>query len=268
MLGNYPLNSQSTISLSTDADGYVIADAIRIKDDNVVGNVQNKVYYYHNDHLGTPQLLTDKDQNVVWQANYKPFGEAIITTETIENNLRFAGQYFDAESGLHYNYHRYYDPSLGRYITSDPIGLEGGLNTYAYVGSNPLNSIDPLGLKTYSAGLGGSIQQTAAGGSASATAGIDSDGKVCFQFTTCGRIGPGESLGGGIDLSIGEGTFCEGNSTSGGIFAEGGTGYFGSGSVDYGTEGSSSTTGVKLGGGYGGAAGTQACVTRTWCPFD
>jgi RHS repeat-associated protein len=61
-------------------------------------------------------------------------------------NLRFAGQYYDAETGLHYNYYRYYDPQSGRYITSDPIGLEGGLNTYSYVGNNPVFDIDPLGL--------------------------------------------------------------------------------------------------------------------------
>ncbi|MBT8348886.1 MAG: RHS repeat-associated core domain-containing protein, partial [Sulfurovum sp.] len=73
------------------------------------------------------------------------FGQADVTVSTVENNLRFAGQYYDSETGLHYNYHRYYDPSLGRYLRADPIGLEGGVNLYSYVYNNPLNNIDPDG---------------------------------------------------------------------------------------------------------------------------
>lgn len=105
------------------------------------------LYYYHNDHLGTPQAMTDENQTVVWQADYLPFGRAYgVSTALIENNLRFPGQYYDAESGLHYNYFRDYDPSMGRYIQSDPIGLGGGINTYGYVGGNPIRYTDPFGL--------------------------------------------------------------------------------------------------------------------------
>jgi len=76
------------------------------------------------------------------QPNADPDNDGILTTI----NLRFPGQYYDQESGLHYNWNRYYDPRTGRYITSDPIGLRGGLNTFIYARNNPLNAIDPLGL--------------------------------------------------------------------------------------------------------------------------
>ncbi len=106
----------------------------------------NSTFYIHNDHLSTPQTITDQQQKIVWQAVYTPFGQATVITQDVVNNVRFPGQYFDEETGLHYNYHRYYDPSTGRYITSDPIGLAGGLNTYAYAGGNPLKYTDPTGL--------------------------------------------------------------------------------------------------------------------------
>ena len=108
---------------------------------------ESHIYFVHNDHLGTPQTMTDLDQNIVWQADYTPFGQATILTQTIENNIRFPGQYYDEETNLHYNYFRYYDPTLGRYITSDPIGLAGGINTFGYVGGSPLGATDPLGLE-------------------------------------------------------------------------------------------------------------------------
>jgi RHS repeat-associated protein len=109
-------------------------------------------YYYHNDHLGTPQKMTDSTGVVVWSADYKPFGEATITTNTITNNLRFPGQYYDAETGLNYNYFRDYNPVIGRYIESDPLGLlpsgpRGGMNhLYVYADNNSLSKKDPLGL--------------------------------------------------------------------------------------------------------------------------
>lgn len=103
-------------------------------------------YYFHNDHLGTPQALSDASQNIVWRGEYQPFGGVTEAVNSVEQNLRFPGQYYDQESGVHYNYFRDYDPSLGRYVQSDPIGLRGGLNTYAYVGGNPLSNLDRFGL--------------------------------------------------------------------------------------------------------------------------
>jgi RHS repeat-associated protein len=103
------------------------------------------VAYYHHDHLHSPVQATDKTGRIVWSASYDAFGRASLTTPeatasqpTIESNLRLAGQYEDAETGLHYNRHRYYDPEVGRYIERDPIGLRGGVNGYAYIEGKPL----------------------------------------------------------------------------------------------------------------------------------
>ncbi|MGH8488494.1 MAG: RHS repeat-associated core domain-containing protein, partial [Gammaproteobacteria bacterium] len=77
--------------------------------------------------------------------DYRPFGEATLTKDNVTFNLRFPGQYYDSETGLHYNYFRDYDPTIGRYIQSDPIGLDGGLNPYLYANANPLRYTDPTG---------------------------------------------------------------------------------------------------------------------------
>jgi RHS repeat-associated protein len=111
--------------------------------------------YYHCDQIGTPQEVTDESGELAWSARYRAWGEAkeVISEAArkagITNPLRFAGQYLDRETNLHYNRHRYYDPSSGRFISKDPIGLAGGLNAYAYGGRNPVSLIDPLGLATY-----------------------------------------------------------------------------------------------------------------------
>jgi RHS repeat-associated protein len=106
----------------------------------------NAYYIYQNDHLGTPQKLLSQSGAVVWSATYDAFGKATVDAgSSISNNLRFPGQYYDAETGLHYNWMRFYDPTTGRYVTSDPIGLEGGINIFAYVGGNPNSNYDPTG---------------------------------------------------------------------------------------------------------------------------
>jgi RHS repeat-associated protein len=103
-------------------------------------------YWYHNDHLGTPQMLTASSGAVVWEAKYESFGRAMVAGGArVKNPLRFPGQYEDEETGLHYNWMRYYDPATGRYLRGDPIGLEGGVNVYAYALNSPLNLIDPDG---------------------------------------------------------------------------------------------------------------------------
>ncbi|MEW8660623.1 MAG: RHS repeat-associated core domain-containing protein [Candidatus Thiodiazotropha endolucinida] len=101
--------------------------------------------FYQNDHLGMPQRLIQRNGATVWEGEFKAFGELTTGSGMWENRLRFAGQYFDQESNYYYNYFRDYDPSTGRYVQEDPIGLRGGYNTYIYVHDNPLRYIDPTG---------------------------------------------------------------------------------------------------------------------------
>lgn len=104
-------------------------------------------YYYQNDELGQPRQLLDKAGNVVWSASrVTAFGQVTIAAgSSIEQPWRLPGQYYDAETGLHYNLHRYYDTQTGRYVTEDPIGLAGGVNRYTYVYGSPTGFIDPTG---------------------------------------------------------------------------------------------------------------------------
>jgi RHS repeat-associated protein len=130
---------------------FLEADAVKLVPTFVPAG-SSDIRFIHGDHLGTPQRVTDEAGQVVWSASYLPFGEATVDEDpdgngvAYELNLRFPGQYYDAETGLHYNYFRDYDPGIGRYLESDPIGLAGGLNTFAYAGNNPVTETDPLGL--------------------------------------------------------------------------------------------------------------------------
>ncbi|MEC9649438.1 RHS repeat-associated core domain-containing protein, partial [Escherichia marmotae] len=113
-----------------------------------------KIWYYHTDVTGTVQEVSAADGTLVWVGYQAGFGEnrgdISNSGAYFEQPLRLPGQYFDEETGLHYNLFRYYAPECGRFISQDPIGLRGGLNLYAYV-KNPLTWIDPLGLAGCSA---------------------------------------------------------------------------------------------------------------------
>ena len=110
--------------------------------------LKNTSYYYLiTDHIGTPQLAINSKGEQSWKINSDAFGNTKLDTNNqITMNLRFPGQYYDAETGLSYNYFRNYDAKTGRYIQSDPIGLAGGVNTYTYAGGNTLIYIDIYGL--------------------------------------------------------------------------------------------------------------------------
>lgn len=148
LLGTFNLNSSSTVTLSDNANGYVIADAIQL----IPLTTISKMYFVHTDHLNTPRLITSDIGQAVWRWNnddpygnnapdQNPSGAGQFTC-----NLRLPGQYFDMETNSHYNYYRDYDPLTGRYVQSDPIGLAGGINTFGYVEGNPLGSTDMYGL--------------------------------------------------------------------------------------------------------------------------
>ena len=117
------------------------------------GNEQTA--WLHVNHLGAPEAVTDSEGQLIWQASYAPFGAAKIIKASAGKsndssqftlNLRLPGQYFDAETGLFYNKHRYYDPARGEYLTPDPLGAPDGPNGYSYVRYNPLKYVDPDGL--------------------------------------------------------------------------------------------------------------------------
>lgn len=150
-------------------------------------DARDRVYYYHNDHLGTPQALSNAAGEKVWEAEYEPFGKATVNEDpdgdgiSVINNLSFPGQYYAAETGLHYNYHRDYQPETGRYLEPDPIGAyglamlsftakdpinfaDGDTNLYAYVMSDPVNFVDPSGLYGYGPHLYVPIQAAAEAG--------------------------------------------------------------------------------------------------------
>lgn len=130
--------------------------------DPVNGSNPPVANYVQADHIDTPRVVTDRSGNVRWRWLAEPFGTAApeenpSSIGSLTFNLRFPGQYFDKESGLHYNWNRDYDVSVGRYAQSDPIGLGGGNNTYAYVGGNPLSFTDVEGLAAAGAAIGSHI---------------------------------------------------------------------------------------------------------------
>ncbi len=117
------------------------------------------LYFIHTDQLGTPQKITDASASIVWDGVFDPFGNTVSLGGSLwgtakwggfnwgglTNNLRFPGQYADAETELNQNWNRDYDPTIGRYIESDPVGVVAGLNTYSYVLDNPFYAVDPGG---------------------------------------------------------------------------------------------------------------------------
>jgi RHS repeat-associated protein len=161
-----PKGSNASTPLGITGTGAATANNLGT---NTAANPVNVDFFYvHPDHLGTPRVVTKPaDNKKVWEWQSQPFGEgaanenpqnltgAALTAGQFRYNLRFPGQVYDAETAKHYNYFRDYDPSLGRYLESDPIGLRAGVNTFGYVYGNPIVYFDPDGLEcVYSQGSG------------------------------------------------------------------------------------------------------------------
>jgi RHS repeat-associated protein len=133
------------VTLTAASDGNVVADAIKLVG---TGPAPANLVYLHSDQIGLPQKITDATQAIVWDRVQDPFGRQVSLASSggIDTSLRFPGQQADPDTGFAYNYFRDYDPTLGRYVQADPIGLAGGINRYAYAKGNPLTRIDPRGL--------------------------------------------------------------------------------------------------------------------------
>jgi len=172
--------------------------------------VGGQYYFYHNDHLGTPQKLTAVNGAVVWSAKYSSFGDAeVIPSSTIINNLRFPGQYFDQETGLHYNLFRYYCSETGRYLRTDPIGSYNGTAKYIYASLNPLIYIDPFGLKEYVTVSGAltanfpSGRKISVGGEAGVFFAVDPCSKEIHGYNYWGAgIGDGKGFAGTVEIGV------------------------------------------------------------------
>ena len=125
-------------------------------DDNpvaiIVHGTPERVIYLETDHLNTPIAARDEQAKLIWKWESDAFGSTPPNEDPDKDgvkttvNLRFPGQFYDKESGFHYNHHRYYDPQTGRYLSPDPIGLAGGANLYGYAFGNPISNVDPRGL--------------------------------------------------------------------------------------------------------------------------
>ncbi len=261
---------------------------------------RNDTHYIAPDQLGAPHIITDARQRPVWAWYHQPFGEnnpvdpvtfrtngsggiPVFLSSGFTYDLRFPGQIADAESGLNYNMARDYNPVIGRYVESDPIGLNGGMNTYGYVGNNPLWASDQSGLWYILVGGGGSFHLILVGKGSSFSFGFDSSGNLCVVGEVCNTFGLGVSGGTGLTGSVGSGGLCTGESHSGGVFVEGGAGVYGGGTLSTAVSGGGlvpeggSQTPVPpsdqstsfgrgiFGYGGGGSGGFIGCTQQTSC---
>jgi RHS repeat-associated protein len=140
------------IAAEVDNDGNIVSQYVYLNDGAKAQPIAqlnaSEILYIHNEHRGAPAAMTDAHKNIVWKASSKINGFAKVekSASGVELNLRLPGQYFDAESNFHDNFHRTYNPLTGRYLQADPLGYPDGSDSYVYASGDPVNRVDPLGL--------------------------------------------------------------------------------------------------------------------------
>ena len=265
-----------------DNTGTIVAEHVYLNDTPIAVIKGTGAYLVQADHLNTPRAILGAANALVWKWDSDAFG----TTAANENpsalgifnyNLRFPGQYYDKETANHYNYFRdNYNPKIGRYMQSDPIGLKGGLNTYTYVKGNPVSRIDPLGLWTVNIGISGSINIPLIGPVGIGGGGF---GGVVFDGTHWawyygGGGGGGGGAGGSLGIQIGGSnakSVCDLRGPFGSVSASGGEGLIigGEGYTGSGSNGQTVTGGnFVIGGGGGtpvtGTVGVTYTAVKPW----
>jgi RHS repeat-associated protein len=164
MTTSYHYDLMGYLIAETDAAGVVSKEYIWTEGMTPVAQIDvnagvDMVHYLHIDHLMTPRFATTAGRQISWRWEGEAFGNTNDQDGQVEVNLRFPGQYYDQETGLHYNLDRYYDASLGRYVSSDSVGLSAGLNSFGYANGSPITYYDPAGTNALTA-FGGLLQES------------------------------------------------------------------------------------------------------------